>query len=250
MSFPWEFGAYGYQVSAHFVFETLGFVLGFRYYLYLRKNQVDVISQDNRMWILLGAALGAFLGSRLLGILENPIAFWESKRFWLYFYQNRTIVGGLLGGLFAVEFTKKLIGEKNSSGDLFTKPLILAMIIGRIGCFSMGVYENTYGIETSMPWGMDLGDGLMRHPLMIYEIIFLILLWLSINYIQKNYTYKSGMLFQWMMTFYFLFRFVIEYLKPDVRIFLGLSSIQIACILGLMYYYKLVFNPWRVGAKK
>ena len=55
-----------------------------------------------------------------------------------------TIVGALLGGLLVVEITKKIIHEKSSSGDLFTYPLILAMMIGRIGCFTSGLTEETY----------------------------------------------------------------------------------------------------------
>ena len=80
----------------------------------------------------------------------------------------------MLGGLAGVELIKKTIKEKLASGDLFTYPIILALIIGRIGCFSMGVYEETYGSPTSLPWGMNFGDNILRHPVCLYEIIFLI----------------------------------------------------------------------------
>ena len=85
-------------------------------------------------------------------------------------YSNKTIIGGLLGGLFGVELIKKVIEEKKASGDLFTYPVMLALIIGRIGCFSMGVYEETYGLPTTLPWGVKLGDNIPRHPVCLYEI--------------------------------------------------------------------------------
>ena len=40
------------------------------------------------------------------------------------------------------------------------------------------------------------------------------------------------------MVSYFSFRFAVDFLKPDVRVFAGLSSIQIACFAMLCYYGK------------
>jgi prolipoprotein diacylglyceryltransferase len=55
---------------------------------------------------------------------------------------------------------------------------MLAMIIGRIGCFLTGIYEETYGIPTDSVFGMHLGDQYLRHPVALYEIV-LILLWMA-----------------------------------------------------------------------
>jgi hypothetical protein len=62
----------------------------------------------------------------------------------------------------------------------------------------MGVYEETYGLPSSLPWAMDLGDGIQRHPVALYEIIFLIALWLSLTaaeieeYLVSNIDYDLG----------------------------------------------------------
>jgi hypothetical protein len=136
MSFPIEIPIAAVRINAHILFETLAFIVGFRYFLFLKRNQSDPISEPNRIWIIIGAAFGAFFFSRLLGSLENPGAWIRSERPLLYFYMNKTIVGGLLGGLLCVEITKYFLREKSSSGDLFTYPLMLAMIVGRIGCFT------------------------------------------------------------------------------------------------------------------
>src|SRR5690606_5254265 len=137
------------------------------------------------------------------------------------------------------------IGEKQSSGDLFTFPIILGIFIGRIGCFLSGINEFTYGKVTSFFMGMDLGDGLKRHPLAFYELVFLIALFVFLKYIQKNKVLDTGMLFKYFMILYFSFRFLIEFLKPNKFFILGLSSIQILCLICLLYYHKTILSLFK-----
>jgi prolipoprotein diacylglyceryltransferase len=157
-------------------------------------------------------------------------------------------MGGLFGGLLGVEIAKKIIGEKTSSGDLFTFPIIVGVAIGRVGCLLMGVKEFTYGTETSFFTGMDLGDGLKRHPISLYEIIFLILLFLVLKKIKKL-SLENGELFKFFMISYFGFMFIIEFLKPNVFYTMGLSSIQWLCIICFIYYYR-TFVKYFVYAHK
>lgn len=247
MHFPVQIGINEYTVDAHLIFETLGFLAGFRYYLYLRNKSTDRISESNRIWIIIGATFGAFFFSRLVGSLEQPDHFFHTAHPLLYFYANKSIVGGLLGGLLMVELTKIWLKEKNSSGDLFTYPIILAMIIGRIGCFCNGVYEETYGIPTKMVTGINLGDGLSRHPVTLYEIVFLLILWLVLWITEMKFAWRSGYRFQFFMIGYLFFRLLLDFIKPGVRFFDILGTIQICCILGLIYYRRtimqLIFKP-------
>ncbi len=248
MEFPVTIQLGKFSLPLHAVLETAAFFIGFRYFLYLRKKQQDVIASPNRIWIIVGAIFGALIGSRLLGALERPYELFLTDNVLLYIYSNKTVVGGFLGGLIGVELAKKIIGEKRSSGDLFVYPMILALCIGRIGCFSMGVYEETYGIETSLPWGMDLGDGISRHPVALYEILFLLLLWMVLRKLQQTYMLDNGALFKLFMIAYLLFRFLIEFIKPHYTIGIGLSSIQLACLLGLLYYSRFIFQPKKLLA--
>jgi prolipoprotein diacylglyceryltransferase len=239
MTFPIDIALGPVKLNAHLVFEILAFSIGFRFFLFKRKKQTDAISQDNRIWIILGATFGALLFSRLIGALENPLLWKESSNKFIYLFTNKTITGGLAGGLIGVELVKKFIHEKKSSGDLFTTPLILAMMIGRIGCFSNGIHEETYGISTSLPWGMNLGDGIIRHPVTLYEILFLGITW-GILHLLSNKQFRDGMLFQFFMIAYFIFRFLLDFIKPHFTYDFGLSSIQILCILVIIYYSKTI----------
>jgi phosphatidylglycerol:prolipoprotein diacylglycerol transferase len=250
MKFPISIEFGGYSISAHLLFETLAFVIGFRYFLYLRRRQHDPIDDSNRIWIFIGATAGAFLFSRLIGALEDPRQFVDPENGLLYYYTQKTIVGGLLGGLLMVEITKKVIGVKTSSGDLFTFPLILAMIIGRIGCFSAGVYEQTFGTESNLPWAMNLGDGVLRHPIALYEIMFLILLWIGIYQTERAMVLENGLRFKLFLISYLVFRFFIDFIKPGYHVALGLTVIQPTCLAGLLYYFKtirtLVLTPGKL----
>lgn len=247
MELPFEPIVFGIKINIHLVLEYLAFFIAFRYYIYLRKRSDDTISSNNRLSIIIGAIFGALLFSRLFAFLENPNANYAQG--WFFILNNKTIMGGLFGGLLGVELAKKIIGEKKSSGDLFTLPIIVGIIIGRIGCFLSGIKEFTYGKETASIFGMDLGDGLQRHPIALYEIAFLVFLFLIIKRLQKE-SYKSGSLFKLYMLSYFGFRFLIEFLKPNTFLLFGLSSIQYLCLICFLYYAKTIQNAILYAFKK
>ena len=249
VSIPFEPIVFGIKLNMHLILEYLAFFIGFRYYVYLRKKSTDIISSNNRLSIIIGAVFGALVLSRIVAFFENPIA--HHNEDWLFNLNNKTIMGGLFGGLLGVELAKKIIGEKHSSGDLFTLPIILGIIIGRLGCFLAGIKEFTYGKETSFFMGMDLGDGVTRHPIALYEVVFLILLFIIIKRLQKTAIYfVNGDYFKLFMVSYFSLRFYIEFLKPNSFYMLGLSSIQLLCLICLIYYYKFILQGITYVRKK
>lgn len=246
LAFPWQLQIGSAHIPLHSIFETAGIFIGFRYFLYLRKKQADIIETSNRVWIIIGALFGSVIGSRLIGGLENPDVLFHTRNIFLHFYYNKTILGGLLGGVAGVEFTKLLVNEKSPSGDLFTFPIILAMIIGRIGCFSMGVHEETYGIPTTSLFGMNLGDNQLRHPVTLYEISFLIAVWWMLKKINATYLLAPGGLFKIFMVAYLIFRFALDFIKPHYNFEIGLSTIQITAVCGLLYYSPYILHPKKI----
>jgi phosphatidylglycerol---prolipoprotein diacylglyceryl transferase len=171
LTIPFEPVIFGIKINIHLILEYLAFFIAFRYYIHLRRLSNDTISNRNRLSIILGAIIGAFIGSRLIGYLENPMLTFNAYNM-VQLLNTKSIMGGLFGGLIGVETAKKIIKENQSSGDLFTFPIITGIIIGRTGCFLSGINEFTYGNETGFITGMDLGDGLSRHPTSLYEIAY------------------------------------------------------------------------------
>lgn len=187
--------------------------------------------------------VGAVVGSRLIGGFENLDRLLSAPNILWHFYNNKTILGGLLGGTAGVELTKLLIKEKTPSGDLFTFPIILAMIVGRVGCFSMGIYEETYGLPAHLLFAMDLGDGILRHPVALYEIVFLVLIWIFLLALKRRFVLAEGAVFKIFMIAYLLFRLMLDFIKPRYTFSIGLSTIQFAAIVGLVYYSAYIVQP-------
>ncbi len=147
----------------------------------------------------------------------------------------RPLSADLLGGLFAVEGTKRLIGQRRRTGDVYVFPLIAATILGRVGCFLMGVGEPTHGLPTDSWLGIDLGDGIPRHPTALYEIVFLLLLAGGLSWIKLHLRPRPGRLFAAYLSAYLVYRLVVGFSQPAIR-FAGLGVIQWACVVGICWY--------------
>ncbi len=218
---------------------TIGGIL----YWSLSKN--DGITPQRREYLLIGAGLGALIGSRLIGALENPTLFLHPPVA-LYYYASKTIIGGIAGGILGMEVAKLIIGHKNSTGDKITIPLIVSIIIGRIGCLFTGVTDGTVGDPCNFFWCFNQGDGIARHPTSLYEIIFLCGILIYFIFIKKK-VWPSGVLFRFFVVSYFTLRFFIEFIKPTHQLALGLSVIQVVCFLYVVWY---LYDISRIYKKK
>ncbi len=223
-----------YTTEAHLFFESLSYFIGFRIYLKSRNRSGDVVTTEQRWWVVAAAITGAAVGGKVLNWFVDPQLLFRNWSNPYFLMSGKTVVGGLIGGLFAVEWAKRRLGVKRRTGDLFAIPLCAGIAIGRIGCFLAGLRDDTYGVETGLPWGVDFGDGVARHPVQAYEILWLglLALWL---YCLSHKPHREGDLFKTFMVAYFAFRLIIDFIKPGAPI-LGLTAIQWACAAMLGYY--------------
>ena len=226
MTFPAYLRIGTVQVHPHAIFESLAYLVAFTAYFWLRRQSEDPISHNERWWIITAAMAGAAVGSTLLAYADVPFASSQPP--------GKTIVGGLVGGWIAVEWIKKIRRLSIRTGDLLALPLTLGIAVGRIGCFLTGLSDQTYGNPTSLPWGVDFGDGIHRHPTQLYEIAFLLGLALLLRLFMER-PHLNGDIFKAFMIGYMGWRLAIDFLKPGLR-FGGLTSIQWTCLLVLLYY--------------
>ena len=234
MIFPVGIPIGPWVIHPHVFFETLAYLVGFRLYLWFRRRNGDHVDDGPRWSVLTAAAVGAVIGSRVLFWLEDPAATSGYLHQPAILFGGKTVVGALLGGWVAVEIVKRRIGVREATGDLFAVPLAAGMAIGRIGCFLSGLPDGTYGSATRLPWGVDLGDGIARHPVALYESAFMLLLAASL--VRLRTRLRRGEAFKLFMVSYLAFRLAADGLKPGVPLAFGLTAIQWACASGLAYY--------------
>ncbi len=139
-----------------------------------------------------------------------------------------------MGAINGVELYKHRANIRGSTGLIFAVPLVVAISIGRIGCFNAGLPDFTYGTPTGLPWGTDFGDSIPRHPVQLYEsasMLLLLVVLLTGLYRRSHFITKQG--FYLVVGAYGLQRFAWEFLKPyetlmgPFNLFHGLSLILI-----------------------
>jgi len=220
-----------FHPELHPVLEASGYVAAYLVFRWERARSGDALNEEHRWAVIAAAAVGALVGSRGLGLLEQaPV----TGLHWSDWARpgGKTIVGGLLGGWLAVELLKVVMRLRTRTGDLFAVPLCVGIAIGRLGCFFAGLADDTYGVATKLPWGVDFGDGVRRHPTQLYEFLFLaVLAWVLWKWQRRPHA--EGQVFRGFLAAYLLWRLVIDFIKPQPLI-AGMNAIQWACVAGLL----------------
>jgi len=153
--------------------------------------------------LLFGAGVGAYL--------------FGSANLWLSGQSGlaRSIEGAVAGGIVAIETYKRLAGIGGRTGARFALPFAVGVAVGRIGCFLSGLDDFTYGTPTALPWGHDFGDGVMRHPVQLYESAAMALF--AVVYaarLLKGDPFWIANGFYLVVGYYGAQRFVWEFFKP------------------------------------
>ena len=113
----------------------------------------------------LGYALALVVGAVIGGFGAGTLNLWLSGEPGI----GRSIVGALAGAIAAIELFKAAKGIRGSTGIIFVSAFATSVMVGRWGCYLSGLDDHTYGTATSLPWGHDFGDGVLRHPVQLYE---------------------------------------------------------------------------------
>ncbi len=182
---------------------------------------------------LIAVALTAGIGAYLAGGFNMALAGLPPL--------GHSIAGALAGGIIGAESFKLLRGVRGSTGLVFVAPLALGIAVGRWGCFLTGLPDYTYGTPTALPWGVDFGDGIPRHPVQLYESFAMLgfLVWflaaLERNRRSESHSRLLRGSFYWLVGFYAVQRFCWEFLKPYPRV-LGPFDMFHFLMLGLLAY--------------
>ena len=229
----------------HTAFEWFAIFVGVRIYLRSGKTSLREMGHTRNYGVILGCIVGAAIGNKAVHWFHHADHWYLLRDSPWLVLQGQSIVGGLLGGLIGVEIAKKFVGVTQSTGDRFVVPILVGLIIGRIGCFIVGLQDDTFGNPTSVPWAVDFGDGIPRHPTQLYDIGFaLVALWLLLHF-KSVLARESGLQFKLMLAGYLLWRLAIDGLKPVPYDWAGgLGGIQLVCVAALLVYLPMTLRQF------
>ena len=149
---------------------------------------------------------------------------------------GRSILGALAGAILAVELFKAVRGIRGSTGIIFVPAFATSVAVGRWGCFLSGLEDQTHGTPTALPWGHDFGDGVLRHPVQLYESLVMggfLALALYLIGRRSPFFLRNG--FYLMVLVYAGQRFLWEFLKPYQTLIGPFNLFHFLCA-GLMIY--------------
>jgi phosphatidylglycerol:prolipoprotein diacylglycerol transferase len=228
----------------HSLFEGLAWVLAIAIGWWARRRYflaaLPIMGSRYPLYLLL-LWLGAASGAYGLGDLNLALAGVVGS--------GRSILGAIVGGIAVAEIYKAITGVRGSTGAVFVLPLSIAIAVGRIGCFLAGLADYTYGTPTDLPWGVDFGDGIHRHPVQLYEsfsmagFALFFFLWL-----RRQPRSASAYGFYVFAGYYGAQRFVWEFLKPYPEVVGPLNVFHLAAAFLVIYAAFMVRRARRVHA--
>ncbi|PSO20272.1 prolipoprotein diacylglyceryl transferase family protein [Bradyrhizobium sp. MOS003] len=194
-------------VFLHTIFDVLAWLAAAAAVYWLSRQRLQFPAQSFELPYIAALVFGAGLGAYLFG----------SANLWLSGESGiaRSVEGAIAGGIVAIELYKWSAGIAARTGARFALPLALGIAIGRLGCYFAGLDDFTYGTPTALPWAHDFGDGILRHPVQLYEgaamAIFALIYVLAV--VNRNaFVIING--FYLVLVYYGAQRFLWEFLKP------------------------------------
>lgn len=217
-----------------------GFILGWRYILYLaakyypdRPNKTDI--DDYLTFAILGVLLGGRIGYvlfyQLAYYLQNPVQVFQ------VWHGGMSFHGGVIGVILSlILFAKIRKIPLLKLCDLASAAAPIGIFFGRITNF---VNDELYGRVTDVPWAVKFPSGgyLPRHPSQIYEslsegLLLFTLLFLAMR--APSLRQRPGVISGLFLIGYAMFRSFVElFREPDRQLGFILPYISMGQVLSL-----------------
>ena len=230
--------------SYHLLFDALawatGLGVGVALYRWRLKEVTAAVARVADGGYFAALVSGAVVGAYLSG----SFTFWGQGVFAL----AHSVAGALAGAIVAVELYKLARGIRQSTGIVFVGPFAAGVAVGRWGCLFAGLPDQTFGVPTSLPWAVDLGDGIGRHPVQVYESLSMALFFVAFVLalrVRADWAMRNG--FYWMAIVYGAQRFVWEFLKPYPTLIGPFNHFHLMCA-GLVAYGAVMI--WRSAPQR
>lgn len=231
--------------TLHLLFDLFALVLaavaGYSIYKYQFPAEYKHPAFAGYTHYLFTLSFGSLLGATFLGTLN----LWVSGVTGI----GRSMLGAILGAIAAVEWYKARHGIRGSTGAALVVPLGVGIAIGRVGCFVAGLEDFTYGTPTRLPWARDFGDGVLRHPVQLYESVSMataVIVFLIVLRCRSQVAVKKG--FYWFIAWYGVQRFALEFIKPYEDVVGSLNVFHLGSLVLIAYAFFMMKRANRARA--
>jgi len=182
--------------------------------------------------IIFAGLVGGLVGSRLDYVIQNWDDVSDDLLGNVFSGSGLVWFGGVVGGAAGVliwAWRRGWLGLQLL--DTAAPALALGYAIGRVGCQLSG--DGDYGIESDLPWAMAYPDGTVSttdevHPTPIYESLAMGLLTLALWRLRDRF--RPGVLFGLYLVFAGLERLLVEFIRRNDDVALGLTLAQLVSV--------------------
>jgi len=203
--------------------------------IFIKHDHVNKKFDDYITYVIIGIILGGRIGYVLFYNPEYYINnFFDIFKIW---------EGGMSfhGGLIGIIISTIIFGKRNNQNPFLYMDIValvapIGIFFGRISNF---INSELYGKVTDLPWSVTFIqiDNLPRHPTQIYEALLegIILFVILVNFKNKNFLLKPGLISSLFLIFYSIFRFSIEFIRvPDAQLGYLLFNLTMGQILSVI----------------
>lgn len=218
-------------VDAHMLFVGLGCLVAIAIFVVEARRRGQ--TEGNLAYVVTGGLVGGALFMRLGTWLQHLDLRANASLAEQWAYGNRSILGGLVGAWLGVHIAKRLVGMRERTGDLFAPAVAAGMAVGRLGCF----FTERPGTPTAGGWGVTLDPeaaarlglpaGVGLHPSFLYEIAFHTVAFAVLWFWARHGRFAPGETFVLYVAAYGVFRFVVEFVRGNEVVWMGLTRPQL-----------------------
>lgn len=219
--------------------------------------------------VTLLAIVFGIIGSKLLHLIENWHSFINDPIGMAFSPGGLTFYGGLILATLAIYiYTRKTKVNFLYVADATSPSLAIAYGIGRIGCHLAG--DGDYGLPTDLPWAVNYENGIVKpsdmfagsdiansfpqgivpnntplHPTPVYEFLVAVIIFFVLWQFRKK-DWKTGQLFGLYLILSGSARLLVEFIRLNPKLMLGLSEAQLISS-GLILCGVLLFTNVQKG---
>ena len=243
---PVAFQVFSIDIRWYSLSYIFGLIFGWIYCqkILIKDNFKKKLFEDYILYLIIGIIVGGRLGYVLI---YSPYYYFQNfEEIFMIWKGGMSFHGGVLG----IIITTIIFCKKNNENifyflDLISLSVPIGIFLGRISNF---INSELYGRVTDIFWSVRFVkiDNLSRHPSQIYEAFFEgIILFIILNFLNKKFNYKSGIISSLFLIFYSIFRFIIEFVRePDSHIgfiYFNLTIGQIISVITIMIGFTLIY---------